>query len=121
MGKIYGKEYKEGFVKREHGIGLAQSDVGSKSAEDKSLVIKIDNSTRELIEGLRSIESLAENINKGLLYPSEKPIPNENKTVQAPRGWLEEHLADLRLSTNKVIKIIEKLNRLSFATESKAR
>lgn len=110
-------EKGEGFVKREESAGLAQSEQGL-SPQEKSLVIKIDNSTRELIEGLRSIGSLAENTNKELLNPLEKLIPKEPKTEQAPRGWFEMHLADLRVATNKVIKIIEKLNRLSWATKT---
>ena len=118
------EESKEGFVKREYGRDLAQSEPGrGLRPEEKSLIIKINNSTRELLEGLRSIESLAENTNKKLLNPLEKSIPteSESKAEQTPRGWFEEHLADLRGATDKVIKIIEKLNRLSFATETEAK
>ncbi len=107
---------EKGFVRREESVGLTQSE--SLSPQQKSLVIKIDNSTRELIEGLRSIESLAENINKRLLNPLEKPIPEESKSGQTPRGWFEMHLSDLRVATDKVIKIIDKLNRLGWATKT---
>ena len=50
----------------------------------------------------------------------EKPVPKENKEriEQSPNGWLEEHLANLRVATHKVIKIIEKLDRLSWATKT---
>lgn len=89
-----------------------------RDAEKVSELHKIDNSTRELIEGLRSIESLTENINKRLLPPMEKPVSQENKVGQAPCGWLETHLSDLRVATHKVIKIIEKLNKLSWATKT---
>ena len=110
-------ETKEGFVKREYGIDYAQSERGL-TPEEKSLIIKIDNSTRELIEGLRSIESLSENMNKRLLNPLEKQIPKEEKKEAMPRGWFETHLANLRVATDKVIKIINKLNRLDFATKT---
>jgi len=103
----------EGF--REN-AGLAESE-RILSPKEKSLVIKIDNSARELIEGLKSIEGLAGNINKRLLNPLEEPIPTEEKKEAMPRGWFETHLANLRVATDKVIKIIDKLNRLSWATK----
>ena len=113
---------EEGFVKREYGESLAQSEMDRSLREkEKSLIIQIDNSTRELIEGLRSIESLAENTNKRLLNPLEKIIPKEEKKEPMPRGWLETHLADLRVATDKAIKIIDKLNRLNFATKTEVK
>lgn len=107
----------EPFVKKEYGQGLAQSEMGC-SKEEMNLIHKIDNNTRELTEGLRSIESLTENINKRLLPLMEKPVAKESKTEQAPSGWLEEHLADLRLATHKVIKIIHNLDKLSRETKT---
>ena len=95
---------------------LTQGPVGKDGKVSE--LYKIDSSTRELLEGLRSIESLAENINKRLLPPMEKPLAKENKVEQAPNGWLEEHLAHLRVAKNKIIKIIEKLDQLSWATKT---
>lgn len=96
-----------------------QSEMGCKNAEEINLIRKIDNSTRELIEGLRSIESLTENINKRLLPLMEKPVPKEeSKVEQGPSGWFEGHLADLRLATSKIIKIIHKLEKLNRETKT---
>ena len=97
---------------------LAQGEMGSESPGKVSELHKIDNSTKEILEGLRSIESLTENITKRLLPSMEKPLAKENKVEQAPNGWLEEHLAHLRVAKNKIIKIIEKLDQLSWATKT---
>ena len=96
---------------------LSESQVG-KDAGKVSELYKIDNSTKELLEGLRSIESLTENINKRLLPPMEKPLAKENKVEQAPNGWLEVHFSDLTVATHKIVNIIEKLDRLSWATKT---
>jgi len=112
------EESREGFVKHEYGERLAQSEMRCGNAEKVSELHKIDSSTKELIEGLRSIESLTENINKRLLPSMEKPVSGESKCEQAPNGWLETHLADLRVATHKIIKIIEKLDKLSWATKT---
>ena len=100
------------------GDELAQSEMGCENPGKVSELYKIDNSTKELLEGLRSIESLTENINKRLLPSMEKPAPGESKVEQGPNGWLEAHLADLRVATHKIIKIIEKLDQLSWATKT---
>ena len=92
---------------------IAQSEMGGRSAKEMCLVVKIDNSTRELTEGLRSIESLTETINKRLLPLIEKPLLSENKVEQTPTGWLEIHLADLRSATPKIVRIITSLEKLS--------
>jgi len=97
---------------------LARSEMECESPEKISLIHNIDNSTRALVEGLQSIESLTENINKRLLPSMEKPVAKEGRCEQAPNGWLETHLADLKIATHKIIKIIEKLNKLSFATKT---
>ena len=96
---------------------LTQGPVGSDTKKVSDLH-KIDNSTREILEGLRSIERLTENINKRLLPQMEKPLAKENKVEQAPNGWLEEHLANLKVATHKIVKIIEKLDQLSWATKT---
>jgi len=96
---------------------LGQSEVGSDAGKVSELH-KIDNSTGELLEGLRSVESLTENITKRLLPSMEKPVPGESKCEQAPSGWFEGHLLDLRVATHKIIKIIEKLDKLSWATKT---
>jgi len=97
--------------------GMAKSE-SNLSPKEKSLVIKINNHTRELLEGLRSVEGFTKNINERLLPLMEKPVLKEGKCEQAPSGWFEEHLADLRVATHKVVKIIEKLNRLMWATKT---
>jgi len=97
---------------------IAQSEMGGRSAKEMCLVVKIDNSTRELNEGLLSIESVVENINKRLLPSREKPLSKEGRDEQAPNGWLETHLADLRHATTKIIRIIEKLGNLSRETKT---
>jgi len=97
---------------------MAQSEMGCKSAEGISLVRKIDNSTRELTEGLRAIESLTENINKRFLPLMEKPLLSENKVEQGPNGWLEIHLADLYSATSKIVRIITNLEKLSRETKT---
>lgn len=95
-----------------------QSEVGCTTPEKMCLVRKINNATREIIEGLRSVESLTENINKRLLPLVEKPEAKEQKVEQAPNGWFEIHLADLRLATRKIIKIINNLDNLSRETKT---
>ena len=97
---------------------LARSEMECESPEKISLIHNIDNSTRALVEGLQSIESLTENINKRLLPPMEKPVPKDNKVEQAPNGWLEVHFSDLKVATHKIVKITEKLDRLSWATKT---
>ena len=89
-----------------------------RTPEEINLIRKINNSTGELVEGLRSADSLTENINKKLLPSMEKPLVKEVKAEQSPNGWFEEHLSDLRIATHKVIRIIEKLNRLSLETKT---
>lgn len=85
-----------------------------KTPEERNLIRQIDGCTRELIEGLRSAENLTESTNKILLPSMEKPLAKEGKAEQAPNGWFEQHLADLRFATGKVIKIIGRINRLNL-------
>lgn len=105
------EESREGFVKTEYSAGLAQSE-DRKTPEKINLIRQIDGCTRELIEGLRSAENLTENTNKRLLPSTEKPLAKEGKVEQCPNGWFEQHLADLRMCTGKVTKIIGRLQRL---------
>ena len=106
----------EGFVKREESASLAQSE-DSKQPEELSLMHKIDNSTKDLLENLRNIESLSEDINKRLL-PSKDIVKKEgNIAEQAPNGWLECHMADLQLANYKAIKILTKLGILNRETK----
>jgi hypothetical protein len=97
---------------------IAQSEMGSRGVKEISLIHKIDNSTRELIEGLRTIESLTENINKRFLPLIEKPLLSESKVEQAPTGWLEIHLADLCSDISKIVRIITNLEKLSRETKT---
>lgn len=96
---------------KEHSAGLAQSE---DCKAEINIRRQIDNCTRELIEGLRSAETLAKSTNSILLPSIEKPLAKEGKTEQGPNGWFEQHLADLRLATHKVVSIISKLNRLNL-------
>ena len=45
------EEKREGFVKREYGVGLAQSDMACKDSEEINLVRKIEKRTENLLKG----------------------------------------------------------------------
>ena len=66
-----------------------------KQPEEISLIRKINNSTKDLLENLRNIESLSEDVNKRLLPSKDIPKEGSNIAEQAPNGWFEVHLADL--------------------------
>ena len=106
----------EGFVKREEGASLAQSE-DCKQPEELSLIHKIDNNTKDLLENLRNIESLSEDINKRLLPSKDVAKKGSNIAEQAPNGWLEIHLADLQFANYKAIKILTKLGILNRETK----
>lgn len=107
-------EKDQPFVKHEYGVGLAQSEQGLTQSSKMNVRRQIDNCMREIIEGLRSAETLARSTNEILLPSMEKPLAKEGKVEQAPNGWFEQHLADLRLANHKTIKIISRLNRLNL-------
>lgn len=105
------------FVKRVDSARPAQSEDCDKTPEEISLMHKIDNSTKDLLENLRNVESLSEDINKRLL-PSKDTVKKEgNIAEQAPNGWLEVHLADLQRANYKAIKILTKLRILNRETK----
>ena len=112
------QEYDGGFVRREESAGLAQSE-DCKQPEEISLIHRIDNSTKDLLESLRNIESLSEDINERLLPPKDTLKKESNIAEQAPNGWLECHLADLQLANHKAIKIFTKLGILNRETQIK--
>ena len=97
---------------------MGEMGMTTQNEKEMCLVVKIDNITRELTEGLRAIESLTENINKRLLPLIEKPLLSESKVEQGPAGWLEIHLADLCSATSKIVRIIINLEKLSRETKT---
>ncbi len=88
-----------------------------KTPEEISLIHRIDNTTKDLLESLRNIESLSEDINKRLLPIKDTTKKESNIAEQAPNGWLECHLADLQMANYKAIKILTKLGILNRETK----
>lgn len=108
------------FVKREYGQGLEQkaSEMGRDSkAEEINLVRKIETRTRNLIKTLNSIESLTNGLNKNLLPPIEKKEAKAEVEARQPKGWLENHLADLDSIIWRTGQIYEEVTRLMQATK----
>ena len=108
--------YKEGFVKKEYGVGLAQSEDCCK-AEEINLVRKIENHMKNLIGGLNSIESQTNALNKNLLPKMPKESEADKKERPVPQGWLECHLADLDHLIWRSGQIYDQVNRLVQATK----
>ena len=97
---------------------MTQSKMGGSLKQESCLLHKINNITREIMENLRVIESLTENINK-ILLPQDKKEQLVKKTdLPAPRGWFEIHLLDLKFAKFEVSKIINNLENLSRETEA---
>ena len=117
--ELRGDEYQlrkeQPFVKREDSARLAQSE--PTKAEEISLVRKIGNRTRNLLQGLNSIESLTNRMNKDLL-PSMLKAESEAKEKISPQGWLEYHLADLDNALLRSIQIHTQVERLVQATKT---
>jgi len=99
---------------------MGQSEMGCKTQGKTSLVHVIDNNTKEIIEILRGIEGLTENINQRLLSSVDILDGSDaaEPKLSAPSGWLEEHLADLKNVVLKINRIGAKLEKLSWATKT---
>ena len=106
----------EGFVERVDNASLTQSEDCAETPEI-SLIHRIDNSTKDLLENLRNIESLSEDVNKRLLPSKDISKKESNIAEQAPNGWFEYHLADLQNANLKAIKILTKLGILNRETK----
>ena len=109
-------EKGEGFVKHEYGVGLAQSE-NCRTAEEINLVRKIETRTRNLLQSLNSIENLTNGLNKNLLPPIEKKEAKAEVEARQPKGWLENHLADLDSIIWRTGQIYEEVTRLMQATK----
>ena len=106
----------EGIVKREESAGLAQSKPSE--VEEISLIRKIEVSTKNLLQSLNSIESVANSSNKILLpIKSKAEGKSEVKEKRVPQGWLECHLADLDHAIWRTGQIYEEVTRLMQATK----
>ena len=115
------EEKREGFVKREYGAGLAQSEdcCEPKTAAEINLVRKIESRTHNLIQSVNAIESLTNGLNKSLLPQLPKSESNAKADQRPPDGWLECHLADLDHALNRCGQIYEQVGRLTQATKRK--
>ena len=109
-------EKGEGFVKREYGASLAQSE--PKTAEEINLIRKIESRTHNLIQAINSIESLTNGLNKNLLPQLPKSESEVKAEKPVPDGWLECHLADLDHSLHRCGQIYEQVTRLTQATKT---
>ena len=105
------EKLEEGFVKREYGESLAQSEMG-KSAEETNIVRKIELRTENLLKDLNSIESLTNALNKMLLPIRPKAESEEKGEARKPQGWLENHLQSLDFATYRSRQIYDKVTRL---------
>lgn len=106
------EELKEGFVKREYGKSLAQSEPGSKNAEEINLVRKIELRTENLLKNLNSIESLTNALNKMLLPMRPKTESEAKEEARKTQGWLENHLQNLNFATHRTGQIYDQVTRL---------
>jgi len=113
-----GKEEKEPFVKREYGVGLKSEAGMDLKAEEINLVRKIENRMKNLMQGLNSIESLTNGLNKSLLPPIPKAESEAKVEQRQPQGWLEYHLSDLDNALCRSGQIYNQVTRLVQATET---
>ncbi len=111
------EEKREGFVKREYGVGLAQSEDCSKTPEEINLIRKIESRTHNLIQAINSIESLTNGLNKNLLPQLPKNESEVKADQRPPDGWLEFHLADLNHAQDRCGQVYEQVTRLMQATK----
>lgn len=110
-------EKGEQFVKREYGVGLAQSKVCCDS-EEVNLINMIEVRSQDLMKSLNDIESSTSALNKNLLPAGSQGESEAKVEAKKPQGWLEKHLADLNFLISRAGQIHYQVIRLMQATKT---